>query len=136
MKQEFVPLNEKIKKLRLISGKKQEEVAKELSVTRSCLSNYELGIREPDLFMLKKMAELFDVEVSYFLNDCKFTMEMNEADRREYVRLQGKVRSIKSSISTKEMSLTSRIALHSFHEYLSYCDGCAKVSEKSGTHYE
>ncbi len=126
MNKRFVPLNEKIKHSRLMSGKTQREAAAELCITRSCLSNYESGVREPDINMLEKMAKAFDVEASYFLSDGTFLGAMSEADRQEYSKIQGKIRKVNNIINTEKMPLSSKIALHSFHEFLNFCDRRAK----------
>lgn len=122
MNNKFVPLNEKIRYLRLLRSKTQSEVAEALSITRSCLSNYESGIREPDFQMIKDMAEYFGVETSYFFNNGKVTSALSEADKEEYTKLVSKIRKVNSTINTAGMSLSSQIALHSFYEYLEFCD--------------
>lgn len=63
----FDVLNERIVKLR--KGKKitQEELANRIGVTRSALSQYELGTRQPDYETLQRMATFFDVSTDYLL---------------------------------------------------------------------
>ena len=49
--------NEKIKEARRIKGWSQQKVADILGVTRACYSNYEQGIREPTIALLKSICE-------------------------------------------------------------------------------
>jgi len=57
----------KIKSLRQDNDLTQEELAKKLNITRSALSNYESGIREPDYSLLIRIADYFNVPVDYLL---------------------------------------------------------------------
>lgn len=56
-------IKENLKSLRTISGLSQNEVAEALNVTRQTISSYETGRTEPDWEMLKKLAELYNVDV-------------------------------------------------------------------------
>lgn len=60
-------LGERISKLRKEKGMTQEELAKALNITRSALSLYEIGKRDPDTETLKKIAEYFGVSIDYIL---------------------------------------------------------------------
>ncbi len=57
----------RIKQLRQERGLKQEELAKEFGIAQQTISNYEKGIREPDITTLKKMADFFDVSLDFLL---------------------------------------------------------------------
>ena len=54
-----------IKKLRVLKGKTQQEVAKAINITQFTLSNYENEITEPNIETLKKIANYFDVSLDY-----------------------------------------------------------------------
>ena len=60
-------LIEKIKELRIENGLSQQKVAETIGVTRSAYSNYEQGLREPDLNTLKKICLLLNVSSDYLL---------------------------------------------------------------------
>ena len=60
-------LNENIKNLRKNKGFTQEELANRLNVVRQTVSKWEKGYSVPDAEMLKKMAELFETDVSHLL---------------------------------------------------------------------
>ena len=49
----------RIKTLREEHGLTQEQLAKELSISRNAISNYENGVRRPDLDLVTKMCDIF-----------------------------------------------------------------------------
>ena len=58
------------KRLRALREEKnmsQIELSKQLKITSQALSQYELGKRMPDTFMLEKLADFFDVTIDYLL---------------------------------------------------------------------
>jgi len=60
-------LNENIKNLRKNKGFTQEELASKLNIVRQTVSKWEKGYSVPDAEMLKKLAEIFDTDVSKLL---------------------------------------------------------------------
>ena len=52
-----------IRVLRVKRGYSQATLARKLGITRSALSNYELGIREPDMDTIELFADFFDVSM-------------------------------------------------------------------------
>ena len=58
---------EKLKEARLYKKLKQSELAKELSVSNTTISNWEKNISKPDLDMLSFICGVLDVKASYFL---------------------------------------------------------------------
>lgn len=56
---------DKLKILRKQMGLTQQEVADEINTSRSCISNYESGNRQPDNETIKVLADFFDVSVDY-----------------------------------------------------------------------
>lgn len=59
--------NEKLRQLRIEHNLSQTDVANKLGLTRNAIGNYETGIREPSLEILKKMCDLFDVSADYLI---------------------------------------------------------------------
>ena len=55
----------RLKKLRKYKNLSQVQLAKDLCVSRSCISNYERGYRYPDYEMIKRIAEYFGVLIDY-----------------------------------------------------------------------
>ena len=58
---------QRIKDLREIHGMSQQRLAAELNVTQAMVSKYELGVSEPDIAMIKRIAEYFGVSSDYLL---------------------------------------------------------------------
>ena len=55
-----------LKKIRLAKGLTQTKVSKKINVTFQQVQKYERGQNEIRLIFIKKLAEVFDVEESYF----------------------------------------------------------------------
>ena len=68
----------KIIELRKLKGISQEEMACDLQISQSTVSNYESGVTNPDTEILKKIADYFQVPVSYLFSDEKFVFETHE----------------------------------------------------------
>lgn len=60
-------MNERLKQLRKERGKSQKEVAQALGITLSAYSNYEQGIREPNLQIFSEICKYFGVSADYLL---------------------------------------------------------------------
>ena len=60
-------LNESIKKLRTCRSLSQVELAKNLHVSKQCISNWENDNILPSVDMLVKIADYFDVTTDYLL---------------------------------------------------------------------
>lgn len=60
-------LGQKIKDLRVSKGLKTQDLAVEIGVNQSTISNYESGLRTPSLEVLLKIAEFFEVSTDYLL---------------------------------------------------------------------
>lgn len=59
-------LHDKLKMLRLRHYYTQQEIADKLGVTRSTISNFEIGRRKPEIDMLEKLAAIYGVDLNYF----------------------------------------------------------------------
>lgn len=59
-------IGKKLKQLRKSKGMTQEQVAEKVDITRSTISNYEIGRRTPHLKDLSALAEVFGVGLDYF----------------------------------------------------------------------
>lgn len=57
----------RLKELRLEKNITQEELADFLNVSKSTISLYENGVREPDLKLLVSIADYFNVSTDYLL---------------------------------------------------------------------
>ena len=50
----------------------QLKVALDLNISREALSHYENGKRSPDIQMLRKLSEYFNVSIDFLVNGCEF----------------------------------------------------------------
>ena len=60
-------LHERLRRLRLLKGMSQAQLARALGVSPSTIGMYEQGRREPDHNMLIRIAKLFDTTVDFLL---------------------------------------------------------------------
>lgn len=69
---------DKIKMLRENTGMTQADVARKLSVTRSSVNAWELGISVPSTALLVELAQLFGVSTDYLLGiDSTSTLDVS-----------------------------------------------------------
>ena len=64
-----------LKGLKLIRKQRkinQLKVAMDLNISREALSHYENGKRSPDICMLKKLSEYFNVSIDFLINGEEF----------------------------------------------------------------
>ncbi|KAA6302584.1 MAG: HTH-type transcriptional regulator Xre [Candidatus Ordinivivax streblomastigis] len=66
-------IGKKLLDLRKQKGLSQEELAFDLKVSQSSISNYEAGFTVPDLEILKRIAEYFHVPVQNLISDDQYT---------------------------------------------------------------
>lgn len=59
-------LHEKLKALRTRQHFTQQDIADRLGVTRSTVSNFEIGRRKPEIDVLEKLAAIYGVDLNYF----------------------------------------------------------------------
>lgn len=60
-------LAERIKQLRVEAKMTQEDLARELLVSKGAVGNWETGLRRPDPETLEAIADLFNVDMDYLL---------------------------------------------------------------------
>ena len=64
--------------LKMIRKKKrlnQLKVAMDLNMSREALSHYENGKRSPDIQMLRRLSQYFDVSIDFLINGKEFGKE-------------------------------------------------------------
>lgn len=59
---------DRLKNARNKKGLTQEQLASKLGIAKSTLAGYEKGNREPDVFKIKKIIELLDIDADYLLD--------------------------------------------------------------------
>lgn len=67
-----------LRKIRKAKGYSQQKVSMELSISREALSYYENGKRSPDIEMLCRMSEYFNVSIDYLIRGKEFTDRSRE----------------------------------------------------------
>lgn len=60
-------MGDRLRELRLYKNLSQEEVAKQIGITRSAYSHYEINNRQPVYETLKKLAILFHVSLDFII---------------------------------------------------------------------
>jgi len=56
-----------LKELREEKGLSQKQLANEMGIRQQTISQYELGVTEPDIATIKKLCKFFDVSSDYLL---------------------------------------------------------------------
>ena len=59
--------SERLRELRQNKGLSQSQLSDALGISKSAISMYELGKREPDLETLEDIADFFNVDINYLL---------------------------------------------------------------------
>lgn len=61
-----------LKSIRKQKNLNQLKVAMDLNISREALSHYETGHRNPDIEMLRKLSEYFNVSIDFLVNGKEF----------------------------------------------------------------
>lgn len=74
----------KLRELRTQNHISQDRLAKELNVGRTTITNYESGESKPDIEMVKKIANYFNVSIDYLLDNEQQKEPENIEFKKEY----------------------------------------------------
>ncbi|GHT56338.1 hypothetical protein FACS189446_8430 [Bacteroidia bacterium] len=66
-------MGEKLLNLRKQKGLTQEQLACDLKVSSSTISNYELGLTKPDIDVLCKISDYFHIPIQNLVSDEQYT---------------------------------------------------------------
>ena len=92
---------ENLKKLRLTKGLSQQALADHLELSQQTIYKYENGITEPNIDMLKVIADFFDVSIDYLTGNSSCTHKIEEVQETDLnadeLSLIRKYRSLPSS---------------------------------------
>ena len=72
--------NDVLKQLRNKAGMNQEQLAKRLGLSKSAISMYESGSREPSLEILEAIADIFNVDMNTLTGAKKLSESINGSD--------------------------------------------------------
>ncbi len=117
----------KLRKLRLSAQLTQVQLAKELNVSRSCLANYERGMRFPDADILSIIANYFKVNIDYLLSDRRSVC----ANKKHLITSNEIIKEVssKGNLDISQISPISKIVLFEFYNFL--CEQDEYIDEKS-----
>lgn len=113
-RKDFIP--KKLQQLRLASRMTQSKLASALNISRSCLANYETGMRSPDAEIIESMADFYNVESSYFTKEDIAVLSGNNTSQTTNNVIKEMI--ITGNLPLDNISLTSRIALYEYYNYL------------------
>lgn len=116
-KKETLSNQNRIKQLRLEQHKTQKEVGKAVGLSDRAIAHYERGIREPKLETWVKLANFFDVPVSYLQGISNISDKATFNDLETWLSVVGKpVDNKRVSISRNELeSRTQELTLTMFN---------------------
>ena len=92
MDNEKTSLGSKLETLRKGMGLTQKDVADILKINRTTYTKYETGVTEPNIAALKKLAEIFGVDLNYLLSESTSAATLSDntsgdEKAREFLRL-------------------------------------------------
>lgn len=59
--------SERLRELRIAKGYTQQDIADKIHVNKQTISQYERGIRQPQIEVLEQLADVFNVDMNYLL---------------------------------------------------------------------
>lgn len=83
----------RLKELRTENKLKQSDVAEKLFITQTGYSNYENGRTEPNIEMLCKLADLYNVSIDYLIGRDKtfLTFERYNQEKQNLIKMIDKL---------------------------------------------
>ncbi len=109
----------KIKALRVEQGMSQEDLALKLNISRSCLSNYENGKRQPDNEMLIRIAEVFHVLVDYLIDRTEYrSLDLSFQEIHECTRIKKRLQEQDSILDLSALDMDGKIAVVQYYDYI------------------
>ena len=83
----MVAIGERIKESRKQKSLTQQELAEKLNVTRSAISNWEVGRNYPDLDLIIQISELFGITLDQLLKeDTAMVQKISTEQRKGVIR--------------------------------------------------
>lgn len=122
--------SKRIKELRLEAGYTQKELAKKLDMTGAGYSKYGTGSETtfPRTERLQRLAEVFNVSVSYLLGE---TDERPIVKENKSVTLQERLKHLRTQAGYSQVELAKILNLSSRQTYNNYETGANKPSKES-----
>jgi transcriptional regulator with XRE-family HTH domain len=105
-------ISERIIKVRNDAGLSQVEFAKQLSLSKQTVSNYETGARQPGLDIILKISDEFNVSTDYLLGKSDYkNLTAQELFNSNSNILSIKTKNKLSGFSKKDLELLNRLLL-------------------------
>lgn len=104
---------DKLREARKNKGYTQEQIAHLLGIAKSTYTGYEKGVREPDLFKIKRLVEVLDVDSSWLLgvDDSPSSITVAEYQAiKKYRALDERGKMAVDSTLAREYEISSRNA--------------------------
>lgn len=106
----------RLSELRRSARLTQEQLAKRLNISRSCLANYESCRRYPNFSILQSVSEFFNVSINYLVGKEDIVIQngkidLQEAEFRKFVAGT-------SSLDLTGISPVRKIAIIEYYKYL------------------
>lgn len=109
-------LSSNLKKLRKEQNLTQKELANKLNIALRTYTNYELGVVEPNIATLIKLADYFDVSVDYLINH----RQANKLDMSILTDTQKNIIDIVSQLNEKQANRVESYAIAKLEEQEEY----------------
>lgn len=100
-----------LRKLREAKGLTQPELAELFGSTQSAISNYESGTREPDISLLMRFAEYFDVTVDYLVGSTDLPFRI-DSGKIFYTELEKEILLLCRELSEEDQELMAAVGRH------------------------
>ena len=71
---------DRLRELRKQSGFSQQELADRIDQTKQAVSQYERGVRKPDIDMLSALCDIFNVSMDYLMGKADVTVRFLTSD--------------------------------------------------------
>lgn len=104
---------DKLREARKNKGYTQEQIAHLLGIAKSTYTGYEKGVREPDLFKIKRLVEVLDVDSSWLLGVDDSPSSITAAEYqaiKKYRALDERSKMAVDSTLAREYEISSRNA--------------------------
>jgi len=98
----MIQMNERIKKIRKQKGLSQTDLGERIGVSQQVITNYERGLREPDIETLLKIAGALDVTLESLIGEKPVRPE-DQTSRA----VQKRIEQIKKSTPEKQKAFIS-----------------------------
>lgn len=80
MEEAMATFTERLRELRVQSNYSQQDLADKIGVTKQTISQYERGVRKPDMDTLTALCDIFNVSSDYLMGKSDVTVRLLNSD--------------------------------------------------------